>query len=121
MLTLSVTTSPTFPSSISAITSPPLISLSIITIPTSSGDYIDKLSFTNYGILPISRHGSSTTYYTDGLWCSNNNIYFACVGGDNYEKAYQNGMFATLLQIPVTQTENNIASSISCKPLAPTT
>lgn len=97
------------------------ISLNTITIPTSSGDYIDKLSFTNYGILPISRHGSSTTYYTDSLWCFNNNIYFACVGGDNYEKTYQNGMFATLLQIPVTQTENNIASSISCKPLAPTT
>lgn len=47
----------------------------------TSGGYIKEMIFTEYGVLPVTITGSSSTYYCDGTWFNNAIIAFACFGG----------------------------------------
>ena len=95
------------------------ISLSDATPGGNPGGYIDTMAFTPYGLLPTWATGSSSTYYSDGLSFDNHKLGYACVGG-RAGNGYSMGMFDADLSDVFNTSDNNIAASISCKPLAST-
>lgn len=82
------------------------------------GDYINSMIFNQYGLLPKSINGSSSTYYTDEILYNGGNKY-TLVGGSVYE-GYRCGIFAQYDGANTGMTGVNICASISCKPLATT-
>lgn len=62
----------------------------------TSGGYINKMTVTNYGRLPISASGSSTTFEADGFKFNNSAVTYSCVGGSN-NGVYLPGPFYTNL------------------------
>lgn len=85
----------------------------------SSSGYISKLSFGNYGYIPVISNGSQTTYYCDKLWYNNSQINYALVGGSSYE-GYPVGLFASYINSAVSFANWNFTAALSCKPLATT-
>ena len=83
----------------------------------SSGGYISKLLFGNYGYTPVISNGSATTYCCDGLWFNNGQIDYALVGG--YSSAwYRVGAFCSSLNDAFSLASWFVAAALSCKPLA---
>ena len=85
----------------------------------SSGGYISKLLFGNYGYIPVISNGSATTYCCDGLWFNNGQINYALVGGDS-SHGYRVGAFCANLNGAISNAGWGIAAALSCKPLATT-
>ena len=85
----------------------------------SSGGYISKLSFGNYGYIPVISNGSATTYCCDGLWFNNGKIDYALVGGDS-SVGFHVGAFCSSLDSTVSRADWAVAAALSCKPLATT-
>ena len=85
----------------------------------SDGGYISKLSFGNYGYIPVISNGSATTYCCDGLWFANEQINCALVGGSSYY-GYRAGAFCLGLDEAVSSENWGMVAAISCKPLATT-
>ena len=85
----------------------------------SSGGYISKLSFGNYGYIPVISNGSATTYYCDGLWFNNGEINYALVG-DRSGDGYLVGAFCSALRLLVSYCSWDVGAALSCKPLATT-
>ena len=83
----------------------------------SNGGYISKLSFGNYGYIPVISNGSATTYCCDGLWFNNGQIDYALMGGDS-DYGYLVGAFSSGLHHAISSAYWSIAAAISCKPLA---
>ena len=83
----------------------------------SSGGYISKLSFGNYGYIPVISNGSATTYYCDGLWFNNSQIDYAFVGGASGSGCLV-GAFSSGLHCAVSLAGWYVAAALSCKPLA---
>lgn len=63
------------------------IALSGVTPSGSSGGYISKTLMTQYGMIPYTASGSSSTYECDGMWFNNGQTDLALVGGDCYRGA----------------------------------
>ena len=83
----------------------------------SSGGYISKLLFGNYGYIPVISNGSATTYCCDGLWFKNEQIGYALMGG-SFVFEYLVGAFCSSLINPVSVTGWDVTAALSCKPLA---
>ena len=95
-----------------------------ISIPNStpsgtSGGYISKVLFNENGLIPTTANGSQTTYYCDGLWFNNSQINYALVSGDSGGR-YFVGAFCSNFHDTVSLASWNVATALSCKPLAPT-
>ena len=85
----------------------------------SSGGYISKLLFGNYGYIPVISNGSATTYCCDGLWFNNSQIDYALVGGCS-NSGYFVGAFTSDIGYAISVANWNDAAALSCKPLATT-
>ena len=85
----------------------------------SSGGYISKLLFGNYGYIPVISNGSATTYCCDGLWFNNSQVDYAFMGGDS-GAGYRGGAFSSLLDSTVSDGGWYTTAAISCTPLATT-
>ena len=83
-------------------------------------EYISKMLITDNGLIPTITRGSATTYYCDGLWFNNSQIYYACAGGDS-SGASLAGTFCSTVEHAVSDVGWYIGAALSCKPLAPTT
>ena len=83
----------------------------------SSGGYISKLLFGNYGYIPVISNGSATTYCCDVLWFNNEKIYYALVGGVSHY-GYLVGAFCSDLSNAFSLAYWSVAAALSCKPLA---
>jgi hypothetical protein len=87
-------------------------------IAETSGGCIDKMAFTEHGLIPIRTKGSDTTYYVARFWFKNDQVSYVGVGsscGDNV-KCNCFSMTFTGLSSRALWSFN---ASISCKPLAP--
>ena len=47
----------------------------------TSGDYVNKWEYSEYGLIPYQASGSESTYLCDGLWFNNAQVDYARVGG----------------------------------------
>jgi hypothetical protein len=83
----------------------------------SSGAYLNKMAFTEYGLIPISTGGSATTYYTDGCFFNNTlaDGYAKC--GARAGSGLIVGAFTSTTSEKISSNAWNIGSFISCKPL----
>lgn len=95
-----------------------------ITIPDStpagtSGGYISKMIFTDYGMIPKQASGSATTHYADGLRFNNGQVNYALVGGSS-DHGLLVGAFCSVLNAPASAACWDIGAALSCKPLAAT-
>ena len=85
---------------------------------TDSG-YIDKMILSENGLVPTVTDGSSSTYYCDNLWFSNNQVSYSMVGGGAGHSSLC-GLFCSSLSHSVEDANWNDSVTISCKPLSPT-
>ena len=83
----------------------------------TSGGYIKKSKFTQYGLLPYDASGDSTHYYCDGLWFNNGATTFALVGGSSASSS-QVGVWSAYLSPGAGASHWAIGAALSCKPLA---
>ena len=83
----------------------------------SNGGYISKLSFGNYGYIPVISNGSATTYCCDGLWFNNRQIDYALVGS-GCDDGYLAGAFYSHIAGAISVAHWYFSAAISCKPLA---
>lgn len=82
----------------------------------TSGGYISAGTLlTDYGFFPTQMNGSSSTYYTDGMWY-NNTITAAARVGSVCNDGLLVGAFASSLSLAPSTAAWNIGSSLSCKP-----
>lgn len=82
----------------------------------TTGGYISAGSLiAPYGFFPTQANGSSSTYYTDGLWF-NNTITAAALVGSACIYGLLVGAFATVLNDAPSDANWSIGSSLSCKP-----
>lgn len=80
-------------------------------------DYIYKMGFTKYGLIPSAGGGSTTTYYTDGAWFDNRSVYYSYVGGECANDYFGfNGAFTCSLANDTSFYGWNFGAAISCKP-----
>lgn len=93
------------------------IALSGATPAGTSGGYVSKMQFNEYGMFGVNASGSSSTYYLDGLWFNNGQTNYACRGG-NSGIGLLCGAFACFLDHLASVAYWNIGAAISCKPLA---
>ena len=93
------------------------ISLSGSTPSGTNGGYISKMLINENGLIPITTSGSSTTYYTSGLWFNNSNVGYAGVGGSSNNGSLV-GALCSHLDSLVSRAGWNFGASVSCKPLA---
>lgn len=93
------------------------ISISGSTADATSGDFISKMLFTPYGLIPIKATGSATTYYTDGLWFAKTSIYYLLCGG-RAGFTYASGALVMDLSDSFSYYATTICTALSCKPLA---
>lgn len=92
--------------------------INISAAPTgTSGQYITKAKFNEYGIFPyeaVKNVGSSTTYFCDKIVFKNNIISFAMYGGSLSETA-QKGAFELNFNLKTTQTAAYTSARLSYK------
>ena len=83
----------------------------------TSGGYVSKMTITEYGLIPTTASGSSTTYYTDGLWFNNSQVDYALVSG-GCDNGFLVGAVCVSLNTLVSTALWCIGAALSCKPLA---
>lgn len=82
----------------------------------TSGGYFSQGSLISpYGFFPQQANGSSSTYYTDGLWYNNTITAAPHVGGDCNDGLLV-GAFASNLSGAPSYANWSVGSSLSCKP-----
>ena len=95
--------------------------ISIGCTPTgTSANYISKMTFTKYGLIPTVMKGSSTTYYTDGMSFDNSTASNYLRAGGYGDDGFVAGALFYALNRPISFAIYTVGASISCKPLAPT-
>ena len=81
-----------------------------------TGSYISAGSLVApYGFFPTQTNGSSSTYYTDGMWF-NNDITAAALVGGACDAGLLVGAFAAVLYDAPSSAGWSFGSSLSCKP-----
>ena len=81
-----------------------------------TGSYISAGSLVApYGFFPTQMNGSSSTYYTDGMWF-NNGITAAALVGGACASGLLVGAFAAVLTDAPSAAHWYVGSSLSCKP-----
>lgn len=93
------------------------ITISNSTPAGTSGGYINRMLFTENGIIPKQVSGSATTYFSDGLWFNNEQNNYAMVG-DTTDNRFRVGAFSSCLDSTDSLARWNFGASLSCKPLA---
>ena len=83
----------------------------------TSGGYINTMKTEEFGRIPVTANGSSSTFEADGLWYSNSGTMYAFVGG-NWGDGLQCGPFSASLSIAPSYSYSNLGAALSCKPLA---
>lgn len=83
----------------------------------TSGGYISACVDTEFGRIPCTASGSSTTNEADGLWFNNSQVDYALCGG-HWVNALRVGAFAVDLYNAASYTHAHIGAALSCKPLA---
>ncbi len=84
-----------------------------------NGNYIKKMHFSAFGLIPKEGGGSSTTYYTDAMWTNKSGVTDNCdIGGNTYFGDI-GGIFC-VNHGAARSDKNSNTSMLSCKPLAPT-
>lgn len=83
----------------------------------TSGGYVKKSKFTQYGLLPYEIDTDDSHYYCDGLWYNNSGARFARVGGHSIAAGHC-GAFCLTLNDAASIAYWNIGAALSCKPLA---
>lgn len=91
------------------------ISIGLTPSGTSSGYISSGTLLTDYGFFPTTMNGSSSTYYTDGMWYNNSGTMAALVGGACYDGLLV-GAFASALSSAPSSAPWGIGSALSCKP-----
>ena len=86
----------------------------------TSGGYISKMKFTAYGLIPSVLAGSSSTYYCDGTLYNTSGTKICAYGGYSGSGSIV-GAFICGLHTTASGVDWAYNSSLSCKPLAPTT
>lgn len=82
----------------------------------TSGGYISKMAFNEYGLFPVAMSGSVTTYYPDGIYFSNSSVCYPSLGGGAATKLLA-GVFCGDLSSAISNAVWSGGASISCKPL----
>lgn len=85
----------------------------------TSGGYVGKLAFTEYGLIPIVSGGSATTYYPDKFNFNNSKIAYAMVSSSCITAGFIGGIFYTEISYDTSTSTWSVGASVSCKPLAP--
>lgn len=85
----------------------------------TNGGYISKMLITDNCLIPKVVSGSATTYYCDGLYFSNSQVDYACVGG-NSDNSSPVGALYSALYYDSSVAGWYIGAALSCKPLATT-
>lgn len=67
----------------------------------STFGFQNQCTMTEYGLLPTEVNGTETTYYTDGLWCNRDGIYYPSSGG-----AYGNDTWCGLAYMAIDNSLN---------------
>ena len=83
----------------------------------TSGGYQSVVKATEYGTLPKTAYGSSSTYETDGLWFNSEGTAFAVVGGTCAYGLLCGASYVSLFSA-VSDSNWDIGTSLSCKPKA---
>lgn len=83
----------------------------------TSGGYVNKVLFTENGLIPVTASGSATTYYTSGMWFNNGQVDYALAGGCSDDGLHV-GALCLGLNGAVSLAYRSGGASISCKPLA---
>ena len=83
----------------------------------TSGGYINKMTVTEYGLIPTTASGSATTYFTDGLWFNNSQVDYALVGGSCSDGFLVGALYVDLTPL-VSYARWFLGAALSCKPLA---
>lgn len=84
----------------------------------TNGGFISKMKFLEeFGMVPVTANGSSSTYYTDGLWYENMQNDYTVVGGDTRYNISTGAFFVNLLN-DYQVVSWAFGTALSCKPLA---
>lgn len=81
----------------------------------TSGGYVNKVRFTDNGMISKQVSGSATTYYCDGSWFNNGQIDVALVGG-SCSYGVLCGALCCNLGTPSSTTAWHFGAALSCKP-----
>ena len=81
---------------------------------TSTLNWIDKMHFGDYGVLPISVSGGANTYWADSFWSG---INYAVIGRNDSNSDYATGSLSIDLTNSFSTASWNISGSLSCKPV----
>ena len=84
-------------------------------LPSESGNYIQKMKFSENGMSPLTESGTSSTYYCDGLWMNNAQVNYALRGGRCGDRAIC-GTFSWALNNNTSDKRVHFGASLSCKP-----
>lgn len=92
-----------------------------ISIPNSTpsgtnGGFLNKMLFTEDGLIPVVSNGSATTFYTVGFWYDTAKVNYALVGGSAADASCVGALCAALSDA-VSAAVWHVGASISCKPL----
>ena len=93
------------------------ISIANATPAGSSGGYISKMKTEQFGRLPVTASGSSSTYEADSMWFNNSQVDYAVVGG-TWNNGLLVGPFCVNLSVAASFSYANCGAALSCKPLA---
>ena len=81
---------------------------------TSTLNWVDKMHFGDYGVLPISVSGGANTYWADSFWSGTN---YAVIGRNDSNSDYATGSLSMDLTNSFSTASWNISGSLSCKPV----
>lgn len=82
----------------------------------TSGGCASKMTVTENGLIPTMASGSTTTYYTDGLWFDNSQVDYVFVGGCSGSGLHV-GAFCSSLDALSSHVGWYGGAAVSCKPL----
>ena len=79
-----------------------------ISTPTASQSYINKVSCSEYGMIPIAVSGSGSTYFCDAMWSNNSQLdYLLAGGGAGYASAVLGAFTFDVTAAPSNANWNN--------------
>lgn len=83
----------------------------------TSGGYISSMKIEEFGRIPVTASGASSTFEADGLWFNDSGTLYAMVGG-HWRDAFLCGPFCAGLGTAASRSGSDLGAALSCKPLA---
>lgn len=81
---------------------------------TSNLNWVDKMQFGSFGILPLTVNGNVNTYWSDSFWSGTN---YAVIGQNDVDSNNASGSLCISLTDSFNTASWNISGSLSCKPV----